>query len=1182
MIGGVLKYMFLELLPLVLFLFFIITIIFNNIFFVDNNFNRNFTYLDSFAVKEQSNGFFAFGQKEIISVSITPVNTITNYVSFFFYSMIGIFSFAFYKKHNFKFTKQVFTLLIFLFLCFNSNRPDKSKDNDLKNCPNSEFFSVELIKITNSVADADRHTHFCYFALNKLTFKQKKCLKFYQLLLLLSGDISLNPGPSQYQHTNRNDNLFEPFRKRGLHFLHINVNSLPSKIDELRDIVRLTKPAILGITETKLDNTVPDEEININGYSILRNDRNRNGGGVACYIRTDLCFNKKDIFSNSIEHVFFDLLIPKVKPISIGIFYRPPNVNTFLETFINDLKLVDFKKSEVYFLGDFNINLLLNDKFLLKENQSFDFRNLSSPLVSKYKELCQTFSLKEIIQDPTRVTSTTSSLLDHILTNNGWKISQKGVIDVGLSDHQLIYCTRKIFRIKSNMHKQIRIRSLKNYTPELLIEELRKIDFPDYSIFSNVNIAYKDIVDKIVSIIDKIAPYKDLRVKNNTQDWFDEEIAEAIRVRDKRLKKFKSTKLHIDENLYREAKYLALKLIKEKKKQYYKEKLKENIGKPKELWKALKSLGLPSKKGSISNICLKKDDKINFDDKTNANTFKDFYCNLASDLVEKLPPPSNKFGITSVRNYYQNTIGLFTSKYNFSNVTEDVVLRLLNEMNTDKAAGIDNLSAKFLKDGAVILAKPISKICNLSVKYSIFPTDCQIAKLKPLFKKGSTTHPKNYRPISLLPLISKIIEKVIHDQTQEFLNDKKILYKFQSGFRKNYSTDSCLSYLHNKIATGFESGLHTGMILIDLQKAFDTINHEILINKMEYLGFSKSVILWFKSYLSKRKFKVNLNQTFSEPGKLLCGVPQGSILGPLLFLIYINDMPQSVNCELLLYADDTCLIFQHSDIREIETQLNKNFSSICQWFVDNKLSIHFGEDKTKSILFSSKRKVRKASPLNIQYKDIKIKQYSKVTYLGCILDETLSGESMATHVINKVNSRLRFLYRQNKFLDIPLRRLLCNAMIQPFFDYACNAWYPNLNKNLKKRLQAAQNKCIRFCLKLGDRTSIKKEEFEKINWLPIQERVNQCTLSCIYKFQTKNAPDYMDDIFSHAECNGIPTRYSYQKLKLPRRKTNQGLKALSYIGPSLWNNLHNSLKTSPSLNAFKHNIKYEFFKNTEN
>ena len=205
--------------------------------------------------------------------------------------------------------------------------------------------------------------------------------------------------------------------------------------------------------------------------------------------------------------------------------------------------------------------------------------------------------------------------------------------------------------------------------------------------------------------------------------------------------------------------------------------------------------------------------------------------------------------------------------------------------------------------------------------------------------------------------------------------------------------------------------VNLGRILKGNNKFLMSISEEMLsnilyyiINKMEFLGFSKNIISWFKSYLSNRKFIVNLKSTFSEPGHLLCGVPQGSILGPLLFLLYINDMPQAVNCELLLYADDTCLIFQHKDVKVIEKQLNYNFNSICDWFVDNKLSIHFGEDKTKSILFSSKNKVKKVDTLNIHYKDIKIKQYSKITYLGCILDVMLSGESMATHVINKINS----------------------------------------------------------------------------------------------------------------------------------------------------------------------------------
>ena len=238
-----------------------------------------------------------------------------------------------------------------------------------------------------------------------------------------------------------------------------------------------------------------------------------------------------------------------------------------------------------------------------------------------------------------------------------------------------------------------------------------------------------------------------------------------------------------------------------------------------------------------------------------------------------------RFGLNSVQQYCDKILNYPKSKFKFNIVSEETVVKYLQDLDEKKAAGLDNLSSKFLKDGATALAKPISQSCNLSIKYSIFASDCKIAKLKPLFQKSLKTDPKNYRPISLLPLLSKIIEKVVHDQTLRFLQKNDIIYRYQSDFRKFFSSDSCPSYLNNKIGTGFESGLYTDMILIDLQKAFDTLNHDILLKKMKFLGFSEETAKCCKSYLSNRKFKVHIKNTFSEPGNLLCGVPQGSILG---------------------------------------------------------------------------------------------------------------------------------------------------------------------------------------------------------------------------------------------------------------------------------------------------------------
>ena len=336
----------------------------------------------------------------------------------------------------------------------------------------------------------------------------------------------------------------------------------------------------------KLDKTVLDEQINIDGYELPRSDRNRHGGGVACCIWNDISFNVRGDSSSEIENIFLDIFLPKTKPILIGILYRPPDQSRFLDKLSTTIsKTSCFDNQEVYILGDLNINLINNQKHTPNG-------------IKQYQEFGSLKGLKQLITSPTRVTENSSSLLDHVLTNFTDRVSQSGVVDTGFSDHQLIYCTRKVNRTKFNTRKYIRTRSLKNCTQSLYLENLNEINFPDYSKFKDINDAYSDFIGKVTSVIDQIASMKEIRVKNSSQDWSDAEIHEEIEKRDKLLAKFKTSRKSTDHENYKKARNKVQCLINDKKKTFVVGKLNENIGKPKELWKSLKSLGLPSKQAS--------------------------------------------------------------------------------------------------------------------------------------------------------------------------------------------------------------------------------------------------------------------------------------------------------------------------------------------------------------------------------------------------------------------------------------------------------------------------------------------------------------------------------------------------------------------------------------------------------
>ena len=331
-------------------------------------------------------------------------------------------------------------------------------------------------------------------------------------------------------------------------------------------------------------------------------------------------------------------------------------------------------------------------------------------------------SLKQLIQVSTCVTCTSSTIINHILASFPNGVSQQGAIDVGHSDHQIIYCTRKISRIERGRNKRIRCRSIKKYSADIYEEAQGRLDFPNYHNFENIIDAYSNFIQKVIGVIDLVAPIKSRRI----------------------IKKNQKSKLYIDKEIYKVVRYEVQKLISYKTKKFFENGCNNNIGKPIALWKTLKYLGLPSKKSACGTTALKVKNTMSFETKSTLDVVKNYFSTSADNLLKKLPIPPNKYTFNSIIQYY----GHFkTDAFNSTYTTEIYIEKILGSTNIRKAAGIDDLSGRFLKDGSRVLSKPICEPYNLSIKLGSFPDSCKIAKLKPLLKIVSKTNPSNYRPI---------------------------------------------------------------------------------------------------------------------------------------------------------------------------------------------------------------------------------------------------------------------------------------------------------------------------------------------------------------------------------------------------------------------------------------------------
>lgn len=986
--------------------------------------------------------------------------------------------------------------------------------------------------------------------------------------LLLCGDVHANPGPNNtYDENGRNIDdtttedhsdafQFDCFNKRGIHIIHSNVRSLLPSIDELRHFVSVNKPHIIGISETWLDDSILDSEISLAGYKVERKDRNRSGGGVATYISNTITSNRRsDIEDNNIEMVCIDILLPKSKPILVCNAYRPPKDESFYENLDHSFENCESLDQEIYIIGDLNTDISHQDTSIFKKLKSFLY----------------SFHMVQIISEFTRVTPSTSSTLDLIIVSDQDKVSQSGVLTYAFSDHQVIYCTRKQKKICSNCQYVKNIRCMRNYDVSVFKEQLRNVNWFNVLNSEDIDKAWLEFKKLFLDVLNIIAPVKSVRVKQKSEAWFNGEILHLLGERNRAFVKFRKSKLDADYVMYKGLRNRCKNLIESCKKGFIKEKIESNSNNAKDLWKTLKNMGLTMKGNSESSKIGLKDDRgdIVFDESFVTNKFNNFFCNVASKLVSLLPNSSGYYISTSLDSFYIK-LGVQNNSFKLSIVSDDDVDKLLTKLNVTKSTGHDDIPARFLKDGHDVLSTPLAYIFNLSVRKGLFPNDLKKARVVPLYKKGNRNIESNYRPISILPVVSKIYEKLVHDQVMAYLESKKILYDYQSGFRNSFSTESALVYLTDKIKANMDKGLFSGLVLMDLQKAFDTVDHNILVKKLKCIGFNSTCIDWFTSYLSNRTQFVDIQGHKSECSNISCGVPQGSILGPMLFLIYVNDMSSSVQCDLYLYADDSALVISGRTVEAVESRLAKELKNVSNWLVDNRLSLHLG--KTESIIYGTKQKLSR--PMNIIINDVNISAKDCVKYLGAYLDQCVSGVQMAEKVVKRVNQTLKFLYRKGQMLTFKDRLLLCNAMIQPFFDYGCCFWYNGLCNKYKNKLQTCQNKVVRFIFSKCNRSHVGAKELCSLKWLNVEKRVELRIACNMFKVFNGKAPNYLNQLFTfHNKSHN--TRYSSMSFSIPHVNSN-GKKSFFYSGIILWNNLPNNVKKCKSYDAFKSMCKSHF------
>ena len=488
--------------------------------------------------------------------------------------------------------------------------------------------------------------------------------------------------------------------------------------------------------------------------------------------------------------------------------------------------------------------------------------------------------------------------------------------------------------------------------------------------------------------------------------------------------------------------------------------------------------------------------------------------------------------------------------FQFGGVSEAFVERELKKLKRNKSTGIDDLPPGMLKDLASVIAKPISYIINLSLRTGQVPTDWKIARVVPVHKSGSTTDVNNYRPISVLPVISKIMERAVHRQLMDYLERNRLLSDKQFGYRSKRSTELATALFIDSIRRSGDNGLLSGAVYLDLSKAFDTLDHGRLLEKMKSYGISGSALTWFTDYLFQRSQVVKLGQELSDSRPLTCGVPQGSILGPIMFLLFFNDFEDCLqHSNVVQFADDTVIYLSSKSINEIEDNLNEDLASISTYLSSNDLVINLKKGKTECMLLGTSKRIATVASdsrdLNLFCNGTKINCTQSYKYLGTILDQQLNLAANFDQKYKKASSKLGLLRKLKPLMTIKAANAIYTSAIIPALIYNCIVQL-NLTRTQLKKLKSIEARASSI---LKSKTCDLKHEIDKHAILLVRKCLNG------------NVCTNFQDYFMINEHN-VRTRNRNILLQIPRVKLEFAKDGFFFMGARLYNSLPKDIRES--------------------